>query len=104
MPIEQIVLELVLVATQTPVARTIAVVRALFQKRQRILEECQAEILYSLRKPSAARQGVVNVYFGLAPFTTGSGQRGPILGLQFMGFQFQPRACRLGEGLADRAK
>jgi hypothetical protein len=54
--IKEIVLELVLVATQAPVAGTIAVLGAVFENPECVLEDYESEIADAFCKPRATRQ------------------------------------------------
>ena len=55
MAIEEIVLELILVATQAPVTGTITVLGAVFQNPECVFENYETEIADAFRKPRAAR-------------------------------------------------
>jgi hypothetical protein len=79
LPIEQIVLEFVLVTPEAAIAGTVAVIWAGFKYAQRVLEKTQSEAANPLREPGAARQRVVQIELRLPALPAGRRERRTVL-------------------------
>jgi hypothetical protein len=66
MPVQQVVLKLVLIASQAAVTRPVAALRATFQNLESLIEDRGPQSAYPFSKSRAARQGVIQIDFGFA--------------------------------------
>src|SRR5207247_11374800 len=90
--VKQVMFELVLVASKTPIARTVAVIRALLENVKGTLKKRDAELTCTLRESSSAGERVIKIDLRLSAVSARRRERRPVLSLEFVRFEFQERA------------
>src|ERR1700676_2345916 len=86
-PIEEIMFELVRVAAQASVARTITVVRTILKQTKSIFKYAEDQQADALGKPRAAWYRVIEKQFRFPSFSARGGERGPVFCLQLIGLE-----------------
>src|SRR5258708_1121525 len=84
-PMEEVMVEFVRVATKAAKAGAVAFARAVLEQFERLLEHSNTKIPDALREASPTGQRIVQVYLGLQAGTSRRRQRGTILGLKLAG-------------------
>src|SRR5262249_16642453 len=99
--IEKFMFELVLVASEAPIAGPIAVLRARLQQRKRPLEQRQTEVRKPATKSSSSGPRVLQVDLSFETFAPSVGQRWSILCLQFIRLELKNLAACLRKRFTD---